>query len=98
MMYENARFRAFSKKTLSLVRMLLLFARGADTMKQNVVPVEVEAMGITDALFQSTDKIHVHIEEAAANTAFYVAVVRADMVEAVGTPRSLKAANLAHLG
>ena len=98
MMYENARFRAFSKKTLSLVRILLLFARGADTVKQNVIPVEVEAMGITDALFQSIDKIHVHIEEASANTAFDVAVVRADMVEAVGTPGQFKAADLPHLG
>ena len=98
MMYENARFRAFSKKTLSLVRILLPFARRTDTIKQNVVPVEIKAMGIPNALFQSTDKIHVHIEEAAANTAFYVAVVRADMVEAVGTPGQFKAADLPHLG
>ena len=96
MIYENARFRAFSEGNLFLNGILLFLAFRADTMKENIITDEVKSMGIPDPMLKASDKIHVHIKDASAYVAFHMAVVSADMVKAVGAPRDFKPANFAH--
>ena len=62
-------------------------------MKDDVITGEVKSMGILDPFLKASDKIHVHIKDAPANFTFYMAVVVADMVETVGTPRNFKPAD-----
>lgn len=96
MIYENARFRAFSEGNLLLNGILLFLAFRADTMKENIITGEVKSMGIPDPMLKASDKIHVHIKDASAYVAFHMAVVSADMVKAVGTSRDFNPANFAH--
>ena len=65
-------------------------------MKDNVIIGEVESMGIPDPVLKAGDKIHIHIKDAPANAAFHMAVVIADMVETVGTPRNGQPADFTH--
>ena len=96
MIYENARFRAFSGVNLFLNGILLFLAFRADTMKEDVITGEVKSMGIPNPMLKASDKIHVHIKDAPANFTFHMAVVAADMVETVGTPWNFKPADFAH--
>ncbi len=96
MIYENARFRAFSEGNLFLNGILLFLAFRADTMKEDVITGEVKSMGIPNPMLKASDKIHVHIKDASAYFTFHMAVVSADMVEAVGTPQDFQPADFAH--
>ena len=96
MIYENARFRAFSGVNLFLNGILLFLAFWTDTMKDDVITGEVKSMGISDSVLKTSDIIHVHIKEASAYAAFHMAVVLNDVVKAVGTARDFKPTNFAH--
>ena len=67
-------------------------------MKNDVITSKVKSVGISDSPFETADKIHVHIKDPSAYFTFYMTVIAAYMVEAVGTPRQFKAADLPHLG
>ena len=66
-------------------------------MKNDVITGKVKSVGISDPAFEAADKIHIHIKDSPAYFTFYMTVIAADMVETIGTPRYLKAANFAHL-
>ena len=65
-------------------------------MKDNVITGKVKSMGIPDPVLKASDKIHVHIKDVSAYGTFHMAVVSADMVETVGTPRDFKPADFTH--
>ncbi len=66
-------------------------------MKNDVITGKVKSVGISDPAFETAHKIHVHIKNASAHFTFDMAVIAADMVEMIGAPRYLKAADFAHL-
>ena len=94
--YENARLRAFSTVNSLLDGSLLLLTFRADAVKDYVIIGKVESMGIPDPVFKTGDKIHIHIKDTPACSAFHMAVIIADMVEAFGAPRNFKPAYLTH--
>ena len=65
-------------------------------MKEDIITSEVKSMGIPDPMLKASDKIHVHIKDASAYFTFHMAVVSADMIKAVGTPRDFKPTNFSH--
>ena len=70
----------------------------ADSMEQDVVAGEEEAVGIMDSLLQPGDEFHIHVKDPATFGAPDMAVVMAPVVKAVRPAGDFQSADFSPVG